>query len=306
MPLPSILKDAASGFVGGVGLTYVGMPFDTIKVRLQTTDASVFTSPLNAVTRTVREEGITALWRGSIPALTSALTENLVVFAANGIIRRAVMTLTNTRNKHKEDEELEEFNNSKEEEQYLGLPKEMFIGGSSGFVSATAICPAEVLKCRLQANRSMTNRPTLFSTSKTLYQQEGMKGFFRGLPALWMRDIPFYIVFFTSYTTYIDAAINYHNVNDKSELSKFHFIFGGGIAGACGWACVFPFDVIKSRMQVGTISTSMSLLEAGTTLLKKEGMHKLMRGWGPCVLRGFPANGALFYGVESTKRFLDD
>ena len=182
MPLPSILKDAASGFVGGVGLTYVGMPFDTIKVRLQTTDASVFTSPLNAVTRTVREEGITALWRGSIPALTSALTENLVVFAANGIIRRAVMTLTNTRNENKEDEELKEFNNSKEEEQYLGLPKEMFIGGSSGFVSATAICPAEVLKCRLQANRSMTNRPTLFSTSKTLYQQEGMKGFFRGFP----------------------------------------------------------------------------------------------------------------------------
>ena len=74
--LPQFLKDAISGFVGGVSCTYVGMPFDTIKVRLQTTDSTIFKTPYSAVLRTVKEEGVQALWKGSVPALTSALTEN--------------------------------------------------------------------------------------------------------------------------------------------------------------------------------------------------------------------------------------
>ena len=296
--LPSFLKDATCGFVGGFCGTYVGMPFDTIKVRLQTTNAKIFTSPLHAATRTVRDEGITALWRGSTPALASALTENLVVFAANGIIRRAVAAVTIGTSPH--DHDHDDHN-----EHYLGLWKEMMIGGASGFCSATAICPAEVLKCRLQANRSVHNA-TLWTTGTALYHQEGVAGFFRGLPALWVRDVPFYVVFFTTYTTYINAALHYHAVPDKSLLPTFHFVFGGGLAGACGWACVFPCDVIKSRMQVGTLHASMSLVAAATTLWKQEGAKKLMRGWGPAVLRGFPANGALFFGVEMTQRMFEE
>ena len=296
--LPSFLKDATCGFVGGFCGTYVGMPFDTIKVRLQTTNASVFTSPLHAASRTVRDACITALWRGSTPALASALTENLVVFAANGVFRRAVAALTNNTSNHHHDDD--------HHEHYLGLWKEMMIGGASGFCSATAICPAEVLKCRLQANRSVVRNATLFTTGTALYHQEGVAGFFRGLPALWVRDVPFYVVFFTSYTTYIDAAIQYHAVPDKAALPTFHFVFGGGLAGACGWACVFPCDVIKSRMQVGTLHASMSLVAAGRTLWKQEGARKLMRGWGPAVLRGFPANGALFFGVEITQRMFEE
>ena len=308
--LPPFLRDAASGFVGAFGLTYVGMPFDTIKVRLQTTDATVFKSPLDCVARTMREEGVAALWKGSVPALTSALTENLVVFAANGIIRRAVIALTNNNNNNNNNNNTCSTNKDKDEELYLGVWKEMMIGGASGFCSATAICPAEVLKCRLQADRSIsrgsaaTKKTSLYQSGWNLYKLEGSGGFFRGLPALWMRDVPFYVVFFTSYTTYIDTAVAYHGC-EKSELSKLHFIMGGGIAGACGWACVFPFDVIKSRMQIGTIDASLSLFQACTTLLRKEGASQLLRGWAPCVLRGFPANGALFFGVETTQRMLE-
>ena len=59
-------------------------------MRLQTSGPDVFRGPTDACLRTVREEGVRALWKGAVPALASALTENLVVFAANGLIHRSL------------------------------------------------------------------------------------------------------------------------------------------------------------------------------------------------------------------------
>ena len=56
------------GFVAGVfsGITKltVGHPFDTIKVRLQTTDKSRFKGPVDCVLQTVRHEGVRGLYKG--------------------------------------------------------------------------------------------------------------------------------------------------------------------------------------------------------------------------------------------------
>ena len=90
----------------------------------------------------------------------------------------------------------------------------------------------------------------------------------------------------------------------KKDLSQLHYLMGGGLAGACGWALVFPLDVIKSRMQVGSLKPQ-SLVSAATVLVEREGVRQLMRGWLPAVLRGFPANGALLLGVETTAKLLD-
>ena len=39
-------------------------------------------------------------------------------------------------------------------------------------------------------------------------------------------------------------------------------------------------------------------------VVKSEGVGALYRGIGPTLLRTFPATGALFYAMESTKKFL--
>ena len=39
-------------------------------------------------------------------------------------------------------------------------------------------------------------------------------------------------------------------------------------------------------------------------IVRTEGRGALWRGWKPCVLRAFPANAALFTGVELTARAL--
>jgi solute carrier family 25 carnitine/acylcarnitine transporter 20/29 len=47
----------------------VGHPFDTVKVRLQTTDTSHFRGPMDCLLQTVRKEGFAGLYKGATPPL---------------------------------------------------------------------------------------------------------------------------------------------------------------------------------------------------------------------------------------------
>ena len=136
------LKDMVSGFIGGVCCTFAGLPLDLVKVRQQTIFKDKTLSA--AFLATVRKEGVFALWKGSTPALASVLTENAVVFAANGVIKRIV--LENQPNKT------------------LSFYQEAYVGGLSAIFSATAICPAEGVKVRMQVSIKDQNRrkPSFF------------------------------------------------------------------------------------------------------------------------------------------------
>lgn len=41
-------------------------------------------------------------------------------------------------------------------------------------------------------------------------------------------------------------------------------------------------------------------------ILKERGVRGLYNGLGPTLVRAFPANAALFLGVETGKKFFDD
>jgi solute carrier family 25 (mitochondrial carnitine/acylcarnitine transporter), member 20/29 len=47
----------------------VGHPFDTIKVRLQTSPKSQFHGPVDCLMQTLRKEGFTGLYKGATPPL---------------------------------------------------------------------------------------------------------------------------------------------------------------------------------------------------------------------------------------------
>lgn len=78
------------GFVAGVfsGITKlsVGHPFDTIKVRLQTTSNAHFHGPLDCVTQTLKKEGLRGLYKGATPPLVGwmAMDSLLVQHHARG------------------------------------------------------------------------------------------------------------------------------------------------------------------------------------------------------------------------------
>lgn len=47
----------------------MGHPFDTIKVRLQTTDNARFRGPVDCLMQTLRKEGVKGIYKGATPPL---------------------------------------------------------------------------------------------------------------------------------------------------------------------------------------------------------------------------------------------
>ena len=226
--------------------------------------------------------GAGAFFKGAVAALSSSLIENGVVFFVNGQLRRL----------------------SPEKDRTPVI--EAGLGALSGFFSATAICPAEVIKVRMQASlATAASRVSFVTCSAQIFKKFGVAGFFHGITALWSRDCLYYFLQFGVYHFYTQKILHlYPSVGVKGGLPAYHSAIGGGLGGCTAWAIVFPLDVVKSRKQVGVLSAETPILRALRILLRTEGLSALSRGWLPAILRGFPANSALFFGVEVTNRML--
>lgn len=308
-------RDAVSGGVGSVFCVYAGIPFDTVrpmcqccmkpharcgsqqlassptsdclcsvqvKLRMQMQGPGAASRGLMHTTLGMgRDEGPRSFFRGATPALASALIENTVVFAAHGALGRLLLP--------ERSDGLE------------NLALQCTQHALSGFCSATAICAPEVIKVRLQnSSKPMTGRAAL-AVCKELWRADGVSGFFRGLVPLWARDVPFYVVFFGAYEGFSSLCHNHMMPPGSTELSGPLAFLCGGFAGSTSWAAVFPLDVIKSRQQAA-LGVPDTFCQTGRAVITESGVAGLFCGVTPCVVRGFPANGALFLGVTMTQR----
>ncbi len=281
------VRDAISGAVGATCLTYAGLPFDVVKLRLQTGEGGV--GALRCAAALVRAEGARALWRGAAPALASALIDNVVLFT----LQRAFMRLVAP---------------GAASEEALTLPQHALVGGAAGAFSATAICPAELIKCRMQAVGYAGRRGAAgaWAEARGVATREGLRGLFRGWTPLLLRDVPLQTVFFASYRTH-SAWLQW--ISDwmggggsggggSGGVPGWRAFLAGGFAGSTAWLFIFPFDVVKSRMQAG--ASGGGARAAAAALWRDCGWRGFLRGYGPAVARAFPANAALFWGVEAT------
>lgn len=290
------IVDTLSGLVGAACLVAVGNPFDAAKLRLQT-QPKLYSSPLDCMAKMVKSEGLKSLWKGSGPALLSSAVENAVLFASNGALRRLLVSVNGTG-----------------DEASVTPWQQGLIGAASGVLSATAICPAEVVKCRLQHQHAKGQYRGTADAFASILRQEGPAGLFSGLTALLARDIPFNAIFWSSYRGYCSLLHSMDpSYSSSSGLMAHEDVPGwmaltaGSLAGATAWAVVFPFDVLKSRAQVagmlnGTLATGVAApsfnIVAGfrSILSEPQGFRVLYRGASAAIARGCFANGALFFG----------
>ncbi|KAF0683407.1 Aste57867_24531 [Aphanomyces stellatus] len=272
------LRETTAGTVGAICNVYAGLPLDVAKVRLQTQGPrGIYTGLSDVLAKTARQEGVRALWKGATPALSSAILENSVLFTAQGAIKRLVFADTTT----------------------APLPPlhEASLGAAAGVFASVAITPSEVIKCRLQTT---THATSIAACVRHVWTAHGPRGFLQGLPAVLLRDVPFGFCFFGAYQLYTSQLMALQGVDSRRELHPMAVVLAGGAAGSTGWAFVFPADVIKSRMQVGT--TGVGFAAAVRHVWQTQGLRGFYRGWSAAVLRSFPADGSLFLGVEMTHR----
>lgn len=268
-----ILKDVFASIIGSASCVYTGQPFDTIKVRMQVHPGE-FIGPIQCFKKTILSEGITALWRGSLPAFIGAVSENAVAFAVNEELKRLFRTYTFP----------------------IPVASQTFFSGTvTGFFTAFVLCPADVLKCRAQLSRATGGSGNFKEVFMNTFRTQGVAGFYTGIAAQVMRDVPFYCFFFGSY----DLACKYLKKHTELPESAVYFT-SGGLAGQVAWSISMPIDAVKSVIQ--TSAKPLPVIETVRNIYRTRGLWGFYRGIGVAIVRAFPANAALFVGYEFARK----
>uniref|UniRef100_A0A8C4VW02 Mitochondrial ornithine transporter 1 n=1 Tax=Gopherus evgoodei TaxID=1825980 RepID=A0A8C4VW02_9SAUR len=269
---------------GGVACVVSGQPFDTVKVKMQTFP-TMYQGFLYCSVWTYWQEGLPGLYQDTTPALLANVAENAVLFACYGFCQQLVRQL---------------FGLSSVLE--LSDLQSVLAGSFSSVFSSMVLCPAELVKCRMQALHEIkvTGRTALAHhrcvSAKNIFQSEGLLGFFQSLTSTWLREVPGYFFFFGGY----EVSRSFF-----TQVGSLPLTVSGGMGGACFWLAVYPIDSVKSRIQV----LSMAGWQDGFLLfllhiLRTEGFMALYCGLVPTVIRALPSNGALFLAYEMTRKKL--
>jgi len=275
-----LARDCFSATIGSVACTYVGQPFDTIKVRLQS-NPEIFTSPLQASAKTFRSEGLAAFWKGAIPTAAGMVAENVMAFGVNAQLKRTFPDPERTPGSAPD------------------LVRPFIMGTLTGFCSALVLIPSEIIKAKTQVELSNVSSSQIF---RRMMKEQGVRSMFVGLDGQFMRDGPFYAVFFGGYELSCYAI----RETFPSVPEDLNYFVSGGLAGMLGWLCAMPFDVPKTNVQsrwdtkvVGSYFPELA------KIARNRGIAGLYSGLTPTLVRAFPANAALFLGVEKSKLFFD-
>lgn len=129
--------DLLAGSVAGAAVAVVGQPLDTVKTKMQTF-RGLYAGPVHCLVLTYRATGVRGLYAGASPAVLAAVAENAVLFACYGPCRRAVAAVTGAA-----------------DPEQMGALHNATAGSGASFFSSVVLCPAELVKIRLQAGREL-------------------------------------------------------------------------------------------------------------------------------------------------------
>lgn len=264
----------AGGF-GGLCSLVVGFPFDTVKVRLQTSPGSAYRGGLDCLRKIVLNEGFLSLYRGMSGLVCVALPRFALMFHSNAVAR-----------------------NFLDSTQTLSPSVQIIWSGlmSQVIVVPLIVAPLERIKVLIQVDTAGQMKGQL-DCVRQVYLSEGLTGFFRGTLVTYARDMPSFATYFFVY----DIVRN-HLFRDKDTglVGPMGTLLAGAAAGIAGWAVAIPADVVKNRHQsMLGINKSQSALKTAALLFKEDGLKGFFRGAAPILLRAGPANAAAFLGYEA-------
>jgi len=144
---------------------------------------------------------------------------------------------------------------------------------------------------------------SLFQSTKQIYQQKGISGFYRGLSSTCMKESLTFGLRFTFYHRIFRPLHSFEakiKNQDSKEMPKNSLTsaVAGGIGG--GIVCLInnPFDVAQTRLQTNYSGKYHNLPHCLWNVIKEEGIMALWKGASYRSLRAIPGVMISFYVYE--------
>ena len=131
-----VIIDFTAGVVGGALCSYVGQPMDTVKVKMQTFP-NLYKNSIRCTIDIFKNQGFLKFYAGAVPAAAANVAETSVLFLCYGQCSKAVAYIAGT------------------ERNRITLFQKACSGSFASFFAAFALCPFELVKCRMQTLREI-------------------------------------------------------------------------------------------------------------------------------------------------------
>ncbi|KAK7279687.1 hypothetical protein RJT34_24744 [Clitoria ternatea] len=270
IPAGSVLRSALAGGLSCALSCALLHPVDSIKTRVQ---ASTMSFP--EIISKLPEIGARGLYRGSIPAILGQFSSHGL---RTGIFEASKMVLINVAPTLPE------------------LQVQSIASFCSTFLGTAVRIPCEVLKQRLQAGLFENVGEAFVAT----WQQDGLRGFFRGTGATLCREVPFYVA---GMGLYAESKKVVQRLLDR-ELDAWETIAVGALSGGLAAVVTTPFDVMKTRMMTAQ-GRSVSMTLIAFSILRSEGPLGLFKGAVPRFFWIAPLGAMNFAGYELAKKAMN-
>ncbi|ETV67245.1 hypothetical protein H257_16488 [Aphanomyces astaci] len=302
MQKDSLYLRFAAGAVASASAEMATLPVDITKVRLQaqgmastsggTTSASVvkYTGMLDAVRRiAIDEEGPLALWKGAQPAVARQFVYSSMCMVLYEPFRDAITLFRG---------------NNNDGASGMSFAQKLMAGGLAGAFSVSIANPVDVIKVRMQADRSGVLYSGITDAVAKIHQQEGFRGFLKGVGPNVTRG---FIVNAAELGVYdqVKTSLISHGIVEEGGIGA---TFGASLfAGLAGAAASNPVDVLKTRLMTqpaGAAALYTGMFSCARRTFQEEGVKAFYKGFIPNWMRKAPWCVVFFVTYEQCRAMM--
>ncbi|KFY64419.1 hypothetical protein V497_01705 [Pseudogymnoascus sp. VKM F-4516 (FW-969)] len=250
-------KGFLAGVFSGITKLAVGHPFDTIKVRLQTSTSSQFNGPLQCLMQTIRNEGAVGLYKGATPPLIGWMFMDSVMLGSLTFYRKFLHQNVFTPPLAATPSSFEILPLEHEQKPHkLPVIGHAIAGVMAGSTVSFVAAPVEHIKARLQVQYSNNKAERLYKgpldAIQKIYRYHGVPGLYHGLTATLIFRSSFFF-FWGSYDVFT------RKLTENTSLSTPAINFwAGGFSAQVFWCTSYPSDVVKQRVMTDPLGGGLN------------------------------------------------
>lgn len=282
----SFAIDFLMGGVSAAVSKTAAAPIERVKLLIQNQDEMLKTGRLSApykgisdcFGRTIKEEGVIALWRGNTANVIRYFPTQALNFAFKDKFKRM-------------------FNYKKEKDGYTKVfLGNIASGGAAGAVSLAFVYSLDYARTRLanDAKSAKKGGERQFNGLVDVYRKtlksDGVVGLYRGFFVSCVGIVIYRGLYFGMYDSLKPIVLR----GDLQDQFLPSFLLGWGITIGAGLAS-YPIDTVRRRMMMtsGEAVKYKSSWHAFKEIVSKEGSRSLFKGAGANILRAIAGAGVL-------------
>ncbi|GIX74053.1 peroxisomal membrane protein PMP34 [Caerostris darwini] len=263
---------AISGAAGGVTAMTVFFPLDTIRSRLQVEESREAKNTILAIKDLIEQEGISSLYRGLQPVLTSLCCSNFVYFYAFHGLR----TVIETRNTGK------------------NAIRDLTVAAVAGVLNVVLTTPLWVANSRLKMQgakisiedkKLLGSHPEYAGTIDAILKIASKEGWL----SLWSGMVPSLMLVINpaiQFTIYEALKAEYCKVFGSEKVGTLSVFLIGAIAKSISTVLTYPLQIVQSKLRYGTEKLKrLTTIQVFAYIIRTSGVKGLYKGLEPKVLQ---------------------